>query len=246
MDLPPADDRDPGLGAYVPETRFGVWFQRSDTWRHYVVSEAVAELKSLLPAGSGPYARVLDAGCGEGVAFAMLEQELAAQHIVGIDIDAESVERAEVFARQSQGRIEVRRADGCNLPLASDSIDLVFCHQLLHHAIDPPAVLAELYRVLRPGGWLLVAESCRSFLDWWPVRLLFRHPRRVHPTAPEYEAFVRRAHFELDVTGVLTPSPWWSRPDLGLWERHGGKPYTGLPTQVRIAARKSDAGSSGS
>ncbi|MEO8223617.1 MAG: methyltransferase domain-containing protein [Gammaproteobacteria bacterium] len=58
------------------------------------------------------------------------------------------------------------------------SVDIVFCHQLLHHASDPLAVLRELNRVLAPGGWLLVAESCRAFLEWWPVRFLFRHPRR--------------------------------------------------------------------
>ncbi|MCC7461665.1 MAG: class I SAM-dependent methyltransferase [Gammaproteobacteria bacterium] len=223
-------------GDYVPETAFGAWFQRSDIWRRYVVREAVADLAALLPPGSGPFSSALDIGCGTGVALDMLQQ-FGVRSILGIDIDAASIEHARHAARLSGGDIEVRLADAARLPLADAAFDLVFCHQLLHHANHPDAVLRECRRVLRPGGWLLVAESCHAFLAWWPVRLLFRHPPRPQQSAEEYLALVRDCGFTVDAAGFQTPRPWWSLRDLGLRRRWGIAEARSAATQVRIAAR---------
>jgi SAM-dependent methyltransferase len=237
MNPAPSAERDPTLGHYVPETRFGEWFQRTDIWRQYVVDEAVAELASLLPDGSGPFRTVLDVGCGEGAAFAAVRRTFAPHTLVAVDIHAGAVAKAERLAEQMGGRIEVRRADAGRLPLDSGSVDLVLCHQLLHHCTDPARALAELHRVLARGGWLLVAESCRSFLAWWPVRLLFRHPPREQYTAEQYAALIEAAGFSIGASGVMTPAPWWSVPDLGLRRRLGLSAIVAEPTQVRIAAQ---------
>lgn len=226
----------PAPGSYVPETSFGAWFQRSDTWSRYVVSEAVAELASMLPAGREAPARALDVGCGEGVAFAMLQRTFGAQSILGIDIDPESVRRAAQTAATVGGNIEVRLADAMRLDVPDGAFDLVFCHQVLHHADDPAAVLRECRRVLAPEGRLLLAESSREFLSWWPVRLLFRHPPRRQQTVAEYRALVQHAGFAVADSGYLTPAPWWSLRDLGLRRRYTGAEPRGEPTQVRIVA----------
>jgi SAM-dependent methyltransferase len=227
----------PAPGPYVPESRFGEWFQRTDIWRQYVVDEAVAELASLLPAGHGPFATVLDAGCGEGAAFAALQHTFGPQRLIAVDIHAAAVDAANRLAATLGGNVDVRRADAGRLPLDSGSVDLVVCHQLLHHCTDPARVLIELRRVLAPNGWLLVAESCRSFLGWWPVRLLFRHPPREQQTAEQYAALVAAAGFSIGARGVMTPAPWWSLPDLGLRERLGLPARVPEARQVRIAAR---------
>jgi SAM-dependent methyltransferase len=116
-------------------------------------------------------------------------------------------------------------------------MDLVFCHQLLHHADDPMQVLREVRRVLKPGGWLLVSESCRAFVEWWIVRLLFRHPARQQHTAPQYRELVRAAGFVVTDAQYLTPAPWWSQPDFGVAERLGRSIANREPTQVRLAAQ---------
>lgn len=230
--------REPALGQYVPESRFGEWFQRTDIWRQYVVDEAVAELASLLPAGSGPFATVLDAGCGEGAAFGAIRRAFQPRRLIAIDIHAGAAAAASRLAAAQGGAVEVQRADAARLPLDDGSVDLVICHQLLHHCTDPASVLAELHRVLVPGGWLLVAESCRAFLRWWPVRLLFRHPPRQQQTAEQYRALVADAGFAVGAAGVLTPAPWWSLPDLGLRARLGLPARVAEATQVRIAAQR--------
>ena len=225
-------------GHYVPETRFGEWFQRTDIWQRYVVDEAVAELESLLPRGHGAFQTILDAGCGEGIAFGILQRTFDPRAIVGIDIHPDAVEAAQRAAARMGDTIQVRLADAARLPIESESMELVFCHQLLHHCTDPVSVLAELRRVLVPGGWLLIAESCRSFLQWWPVRLLFRHPHRDQYTAAEYAALVRDSGFTVGASGVMTPAPWWSRWDLGAREWLGGSTGVQEATQVRIAAQR--------
>lgn len=234
-------DASPAPAGYVPESAFGTWFQRTDMWSRYVVGEAVAELASLLPPGTGPFPQVLDIGCGEGVAFHWLQDRLGAQSILGIDIDRESVERAREAARRAGGNIEVQLAVATRLPVADATFGLVFCHQLLHHADEPAAVLRECHRVLAPRGWLLVAESCREFLDWWPVRWLFRHPPRPQHTAQEYRRLVESAGFRVDDAGCMTPAPWWSLRDLGLRRRLTGVEVRGEPTQVRIVAQAASA-----
>lgn len=229
--------RQPATGHYVPETRFGEWFQRTDIWRQYVVDEAVAELASLLPAGHLPFTTVLDAGCGEGAAFAALRRTFDPRRLIAVDIHAGAVDAASRLANELGGPFDVRCADASRLPLESASVDLVVCHQLLHHCTDPVAVLGELRRVLAPDGWLLVAESCRSFLGWWPVRLLFRHPPREQQTAEQYAALVTSAGFAVSGAGVMTPAPWWSLPDLGVRARLGLPVRVPEARQVRIAAQ---------
>lgn len=233
-----ASELTPSPGHYVPETRFGEWFQRTEIWRRYVVTESVSELAALLPPDRPPCRALLDAGCGEGAAFEALYATFAPALLQAIDVDAASVAAAAARTAALGVPIEVRRGDATALPYASASFDLVVCHQLLHHATEPRAVLAEFHRVLAPGGWLLVAESCRRFLRWWPVRLLFRHPPRAQQTAEDYAAMVRQAGFVLDPARIATPAPWWSLHDLGLRARLGRAVPPGEATQVRIAAQR--------
>ena len=103
----------------------------------------------------------------------------------------------------------------------ASSVDVVLCHQVLHHVPDQRAVLAELHRVLRPDGVLLVAESCRAFVRSLPVRLLFRHPPNVQHGAAGYLALLRESGFDFDREATSTPDPFWARPDFGLRERLG-------------------------
>jgi len=71
------------------------------------------------------------------------------------------------------------RADGV-LPLASDQFDLITCFGVLHHIPNVSAVVAELARVLRPGGCLLLREPIVSMGDWrYPRPGLTRHERGI-------------------------------------------------------------------
>jgi len=106
---------------------------------------------------------------------------------------------------------------GESLPLASSSVDLAICFNALDHMQDPGAALAEIRRVLRPGGTLLL--MIHSFPKWarpffWIDRL---HPH--HWTAPTFVAQVGEAltversetlrrRFEIPFSKWIFPSSW--------------------------------------
>lgn len=103
------------------------------------------------------------------------------------------------------GRLGLALADGRRLPFADRTFDLVICNSLIHHLADPLPVLAEMNRVRKPGGALLVADLRRpSPLCSWPHMLwhgrhyrgamwrLFRDSVKAAFSFDELDGLVRR------------------------------------------------------
>ncbi len=107
--------------------------------------------------------RVLELGCGTGVLLADLTQKY--RFVVGSDVSQEMMQAA----RKLDTPLVV--GDGSALPLGSASFDLVICRGVLHHVPDRRAALAEIHRVLRPGGEFILSEPSN---DWWFVRTVRR------------------------------------------------------------------------
>jgi ubiquinone/menaquinone biosynthesis C-methylase UbiE len=226
---------------WVKESRFGNWFQATGMWTGYVLHEAASDLADLLakqPQTTPQKPVVLDAGCGEGAGFAFIETLLDPARVIAIDIDPQMVPKACSAACKVQVPVQVGQGSVQALAIASETIDVVFCHQTIHHLSDQPAALQEFYRVLKPGGLLLMAESCRTFIHSLPVRLLFRHPDGVQKTAEEYLELVARTGFRITEDQVARPYPFWSLPDFGFREWAGMKPSHKEATQVRLVAQR--------
>jgi ubiquinone/menaquinone biosynthesis C-methylase UbiE len=207
---------------FVPETRFGIWFLGSQTWVRFVLEVAVADLARLI----GPRSRhdrglVLDVGCGQGKSFRLLKQAFNPATLIGIDADPEILDRARMQAAQDDVSVNLMIGNGADIALPDNSVDILFCHQTFHHLIEQEKAIAEFYRVLKPGGLLLFAESTRAYIHSWIIRLLFRHPMHVQKTAEEYLALIRRTGFHVSPKQISFPYLWWSRSDLGLFERLG-------------------------
>jgi ubiquinone/menaquinone biosynthesis C-methylase UbiE len=205
------------VDAFVEETGFGNWFLRTMTWKVHVLNRALNDLQTLLPPGAR-YDRVLDVGCGFGHSFAELSKRFTPQLIVGMDMDPDLQQRAGAEARACASPVELHAGNASRMPWPDNHFDMVFCHQTFHHIVAQEEAMAEFFRVLKPGGVLLFAESTRKYIHSLPIRVLFRHPMDVQRTAPEYIAMVRRAGFDLPDTRVSLPYLWWSRPDLGFLE----------------------------
>lgn len=224
---------------WTPDTRFGAWFQRSAIWKQYVVEIALDEFVRLLGDRPRNFATILDAGCGAGQTFEGVVRRFAPQQIVAVDIDPAMIPHALQSAAQCACPIDVQQGDLADLALPDASFDLVLCHQALHHVDDQPAVLRNLFRVLRPGGTLLLAESCRTFTGSWRVRALFRHRADTQRTASAYLEIVRAAGFTVAPDDVSTPSPFWSRPDVGMWEWLGHPRRSAAePAELQLVARR--------
>ena len=219
------------------ETRFGRWFLSAKTWFRYVLTEAVKDFKYLLGDDAPRSSRVLDIGCGQGLSFTLLEQYFNPRIIIGADIDNTLLKNAESAATLCQCEIQLRHETVFKLSFPDESFDMIFCHQLLHHVSNQTEALQELYRVLAAGGVMLISESCKPFIDSWPVRLLFRHPMESQKTAEEYIELIRSIGFHVDEQHIKTSSPWWSHQDFGLLEKVGFSNEK-IITEVLLIARK--------
>jgi SAM-dependent methyltransferase len=67
--------------------------------------------------------------------------------------------RAMVGGATAGGGVEFRQGDGTAIPLPDQSVDWVWCGDVLHHIVDTEKALREFLRVVRPGGRIIVKES---------------------------------------------------------------------------------------
>lgn len=226
--------------AFVPETRFGLWFLSTATWRVHVLERALNDLQRLAP-DLPQDGVVLDLGVGQGHSLIELAKRFKPSHIHAIDPDPGIEARCAATRTACGVPVQLHQAHAERLPLPDASVDLVLCHQTLHHIVDQETALSEALRVLKPGGHLLLAESTKAYIHSWVIRLLFRHPMHVQRTSQEFIAMVRAAGFELGDERISEPYLWWSRSDLGAFEWFGFKtpaPGQREETLVNLVARK--------
>jgi ubiquinone/menaquinone biosynthesis C-methylase UbiE len=104
------------------------------------------------------YGKVLEIGCGTGFFIVNLWQAGLVRQAFATDISAGMVEVCQRNARNvGLKNLEGRAADAENLPYKTGTFDLVVGHAVLHHLPDVPRTLEECFRVLKPGGSLVIA-----------------------------------------------------------------------------------------
>ncbi len=113
-------------------------------------------LLELIPTGE----TALEIGVGTG--GLLVELAGRATHVIGVDHSPAMLEEARRrLAADGVGGIELRLGEMTHLPLPDASVACVVANMVLHHAADPACVLAEIRRVLVPGGTLVLADLAR-------------------------------------------------------------------------------------
>jgi SAM-dependent methyltransferase len=123
-----------------------------------------AEVACLLEGSNIAGCSVLDIGCGLGAVDELLATRHGAQAVLGVDVDPgllatmkQRIERAGLAARVTSLCVKPGP-----LPLEADSFDVVLSKDAIVQIPDKPAVFADAYRVLRPGGALIVSDWLRG------------------------------------------------------------------------------------
>ena len=120
------------------------------------VPEYRSRLLSLVPTGG----TVVEVGVGTGGLLSDLTA--LAEKVIGVDHSPAMLEEARrrLTANGVEG-VDLRLGEMTHLPLPDGLAGCALLNMVLHHAADPPAVLAEIRRVLAPGGALLIADLAR-------------------------------------------------------------------------------------
>jgi len=116
-------------------------------------------------------ARVLDLGCGTagtGVAFA-----LAGARTVGLDHSPRMLSLASMRAADEGAKLALVEGDVRALPFRPGAFDVCICDQVIEHVRGYPRLVAEAYRILRPGGLLLLSAPHRLAIREGHTGLLF-------------------------------------------------------------------------
>lgn len=133
---------------------------------HRTAADSAAYLVPQLRPGSD----LLDVGCGPATITADLAEAVEPGRVVGLDQAPGALEAAASTLRERglDDAVELVAGDVYALPFADDSFDVVHAHQVLQHLGDPVAALAEMRRVVRPGGVIAVREAVYSAMTWFP------------------------------------------------------------------------------
>jgi arsenite methyltransferase len=103
---------------------------------------------------------VLDLGCGAGMDSILAARRVGPDgRVIGVDMTGPMVEKAKANAKAAEvGNAEFHQGDADRLPAGDGSVDVAISNGVFNLCPDKPGVLAEVFRVLRPGGRLQMAD----------------------------------------------------------------------------------------
>lgn len=153
--------------------------------------------------------RALEVGCGRGIGIELILDVFGADSVDAFDLDPRMVAgaRARHSARDSRVRIWVGDAGAISAPSAS--YDAVFDFGILHHVPDWRSALAEVHRVLKPGGRLYAEEVLRPFIVHPVIRRLLEHPQDDRFDSSEFAQALELIGFEVTATQDLGSAMAW-------------------------------------
>jgi ubiquinone/menaquinone biosynthesis C-methylase UbiE len=106
--------------------------------------------------------RVLDIGCGTGQFAAAVLERFPETQVWGMDLSDGMLRQCRQRCQAAGGRLNLVQGDSQRLPFEDDSFDVITCTHSFHHYPRQECVVAEMHRVLRPGGRLLIIDGDRD------------------------------------------------------------------------------------
>ena len=141
----------------TPDYTIGFSEEMIEALRRYTAEANAAYLMPYLRPGL----RVLDFGCGPGTISVGLAKAVAPGEMHGVDMEESQIDLARSVAKANgQDNAIFHVGDVVDLPFEEGFFDVAHCHNVLMHVPDTAAVLAEVKRVLKPGGTI----GCREMI----------------------------------------------------------------------------------
>jgi ubiquinone/menaquinone biosynthesis C-methylase UbiE len=127
------------------------WYDRNTAGRDHrksaeLVAGQVADGGSILEVAPGPGYLAIELG------------KLARYRVFGLDISQSFVQIAAAHAKDAGVAVEFRHGDAAHMPFLADSFDFIVCQAAFKNFSEPVQALAEMHRVLKPGGKILILD----------------------------------------------------------------------------------------
>ena len=166
------------------------------------------EARRLLSMG-GPMdgGSALEVGCGRGVGIEIILDTFAASHVDAFDLDPRMVNAAERRHRHHADRVTIWQGDVTSVKQSDACYDAVFDFGIIHHVPLWRDALAEVWRVLKPGGRFYAEEVFDKFINGFPWRRLLDHPREDRFDAETFSAALADVGFQ--VLSVNETAGWF-------------------------------------
>ncbi|WP_218131080.1 class I SAM-dependent methyltransferase [Lentzea albidocapillata] len=164
-------------------------------WLQHYEAHALVRL-----GGRTPGARVAEVGCGSGYGTKLILDQFGAARVDAVDLDPAMITRATRRLRRYAGRVLLAQGSATDLLAAFSGAgggkdadyDAVFDFAIIHHIPNWRDAVAEVARVLKPGGRFFFDEVTATALARPTYRLLFDHPGQDRFTAGEFLAELPR------------------------------------------------------
>ena len=210
-----------------------------------------------------PREHLVDVGCGNGAQTLKFADHF--DRITGVDISEDFLGdfRREIARRGLENRVTALAGGGVTIPLDDGCADCVTSFTVLEHVPDQEAALREMWRILRPGGRLLLTVPNRwwvfethgadlpvlpwnrvPLVSWWPKRLHDRYARARIYRKREIDRLVRQAGFTVDanfnVTAPMDMISWapLQKAARALFFRSDRVTFPPLSTEIMVAATR--------
>lgn len=130
---------------------------------------------------------VLEVGCGRGVGTELIFEHFGAKTVHSIDLDPDMVRQAKLrLSHYPESTLKLSVGDVSQIDAEDGSFDAVFDFGIIHHVPDWQGAVAEIFRVLKPGGQLYFEEVTSHALDRWFYRKFLKHPKTNRFSTPQF------------------------------------------------------------
>lgn len=150
----------------------------------------------------------LDAGCGNGIYLKYIKEKYPEAKLFGFDFSETIVE----IARRNTINVEIKSGNLEAAPYGGETFDLILCTQVIEHLLDDKKGVSELYRILKPGGYLVISTDNKNnlvsrFLNL-PIALLALPYRLFKKILPNKKYFPHKSYKISEFSDLIKTQPF--------------------------------------